>query len=433
MTGKRYLLVILGLFHAFYFAVPQPFIGINYGEFADNLPPPSATASLLSSTTISKLRLYGTDAAIITALSGTGISILVGVANSDIPSLASSPSAASSWISSNLPSSSISYISSISVGNEVISSGDPSLISSLVPAMENLLSALSSTAPSIKISTVHSMAVLSQSDPPSSGAFHPDLAASLDPLLAFLQRTGSPFMVNPYPWFAYSSDPRPETLAFCLFQPNPNRVDSGSGLTYTNMFDAQLDAIRAALDARGFPGVDIVVAETGWPYKGDPDEPGATVDNARAYVGNLVAHLRSMVGTPRVPGKSVDTYLFALYDEDLKPGPTSERSFGLYHTDLTPNYDAGLSKVAGTGNGTTLSPAPAQGNTSATKPNTVATPTGWCATNAAVPGTGDGRQIEQHTNCYLPSAVGSWRENAYTWVLCVALSILWNASIYCGL
>jgi hypothetical protein len=36
-----------------------------------------------------------------------------------------------------------------------------------------------------------------------------------------------------------------------------------------------------------------------------------------------------------MPGKSVDTYLFALYDEDLKPGPGSERSFGLFKTDLT--------------------------------------------------------------------------------------------------
>jgi hypothetical protein len=50
-----------------------------------------------------------------------------------------------------------------------------------------------------------------------------------------------------------------------------------------------------------------------------------------------------MVGTPLMPGKSVDTYLFALYDEDLKSGPGSERSFGLFKTDLTMVYDVGLS------------------------------------------------------------------------------------------
>lgn len=55
-----------------------------------------------------------------------------------------------------------------------------------------------------------------------------------------------------------------------------------------------------------------------------------------------------MVGTPLMPGKSVDTYIFELYDEDLKPGPTSERSFGLYRTDSTMIYDVGLSKSAST-------------------------------------------------------------------------------------
>ncbi|KAG6748874.1 hypothetical protein POTOM_048811 [Populus tomentosa] len=50
-----------------------------------------------------------------------------------------------------------------------------------------------------------------------------------------------------------------------------------------------------------------------------------------------------MVGTPLMPGKSVDTFLFALFDGDSKPGPGSERSFGLFKTDLTMVYDAGLS------------------------------------------------------------------------------------------
>jgi hypothetical protein len=202
------------------------------------------------------------------------------------------------------------------------------------------------------------MAVLASSDPPSSGAFHTDLAGSLDPVLDFLHQNGAPLMINPYPFFAYASDTRPETLAFCLFQPNPGRVDAGSGLTYTNMFDAQLDAVRAALDAKGYSDVDIVIAETGWPYKGDADEAGATVDNAKAYNGNLVAHLKSQVGTPRTPGKSVDTYLFALYDEDLKAGPVSERSFGLYQTDLTANYDIGLAKSGGTAAPANSTPQP---------------------------------------------------------------------------
>lgn len=107
----------------------------------------------------------------------------------------------------------------------------------------------------------------------------------------------------------------------------------------------QLDAVRSALNALGgFKDVEIMVAETGWAYRGDSNEVGTSVENARAYNGNLIAHLRSMVGTPLMPGKSVDTYIFALYDENLKPGPTSERAFGLFYPNLTMTYDVGLSK-----------------------------------------------------------------------------------------
>lgn len=94
----------------------------------------------------------------------------------------------------------------------------------------------------------------------------------------------------------------------------------------------------------GFKDVEIVVAETGWAYRGDSNEVGTTPENAKAYNEGLISHLRSMAGTPLMPGKSIDTYIFALYDEDLKPGPTSERSFGLFKPDLSTTYDIELSK-----------------------------------------------------------------------------------------
>lgn len=252
--------------------------------------------------------------------------------------------------------------------------GDASLASQLLPAMQNLRNAAvaaGGATAGLKITTVNTMAVLSQSDPPSSGAFHPDLNSNLQQIVAFLQKTNSPFMINPYPYFAYQSDPRPETLAFCLFQPNAGRLDAVSKITYMNMFDAQLDAVKSALGRLGFPGTEIVVAETGWPYRGDSSEAGANLENAKAYTTNLISHLRSQVGTPLMPGKSVDTYLFALYDEDLKPGPTSERSFGLFHPDLTPTYDAGL-----TSGGTSVAPstAPPQSGNSSNSP----TSNMWC-------------------------------------------------------
>ncbi|KAL9384495.1 hypothetical protein Peur_021505 [Populus x canadensis] len=326
----------------------QSFIGINYGQVAGNLPPPSSTAKLLQSTSIQKVRLNGSDTAIIKALAETGIEIVIGTANGDIPGLASDPNFAKGWINTNvLPFYPASNIILITVGNGVMTSNDQNLMNKLLPAMQNVRNALNdaSLGGKIKVSTVHSIGVLKQSEPPSSGSFDPSYGDLMKALLEFNRANGSPFAINPYPYFAYRSDTRPGTLAFCLFQPKAGRMDGNTKIKYMNMFDAQarVDAVYSALNSMGFKNVEIVMAETGWPFKGDDNDVGPSIENAKAYNGNLIAHLRSMVGTPLMPGKSVDTYLFALYDEDLKPGPGSERSFGLFKTDLTMVYDVGLS------------------------------------------------------------------------------------------
>ncbi|XP_006409465.2 glucan endo-1,3-beta-glucosidase 7 [Eutrema salsugineum] len=347
----------------------QSYIGVNYGLLADNLPPPSDTAKLLQSTSIQKVRLYGADPTIIKSLAGTGVEIVIGVANGDLPSLASDVNVASQWIDVNvLPFYPASKIILINVGNEILLSNDLNLVNQLLPAMQNVHKALEavSLGGKIKVSTVHAMTVLGQSEPPSAGLFAPSYQAGLKGILQFLSDTGSSFVINPYPFFAYLSDPRPETLSFCLFQPNPGRVDSNTGIKYMNMFDAQVDAVHSALKSMGFEKVEVVVAETGWPTSGDINEVGPSVENAKAYNGNLIAHLRSMVGTPLMPGKSVDTYTFALFDENLKPGPSFERSFGLFKPDLSMAYDIGLTKT--TSSQASQSPPLGKETTS----------TGWC-------------------------------------------------------
>ncbi|KAJ6385889.1 hypothetical protein OIU77_028955 [Salix suchowensis] len=235
------ILILLYLLQSLSFASSQSFIGVNYGQVADNLPPPSATAKLLQSTAVQKVRLYGADPAIIKALANTGIGIVIGAANGDIPALASDPNFATQWVNSNVLAYPSSKIILITVGNEVLLSNDQNLISQLLPAMQNMQKALNSASlgGKVKVSTVHSMAILSQSDPPSAGLFNPANQDIMRGLLQFQKDNGSPISVNPYPFFAYQSDRRPETLAFCLFQPNSGRVDSGNGIKYMNMFDAQ--------------------------------------------------------------------------------------------------------------------------------------------------------------------------------------------------
>ncbi|RRT64330.1 hypothetical protein BHE74_00038937, partial [Ensete ventricosum] len=162
---------------------------------------------------------------------------------------------------------------------------------------------------------------------------------------AFLAATKSPFWINAYPYFAYKDSPAKVPLDYVLFNPNAGMVDPYTKLRYDNMLYAQVDAVIFAIARLGYGGVEVRVSETGWPSKGDPNEVGATVENARAYNRNLLLRQMRSEGTPVRPNQRLEVYLFALFNEDMKPGPTSERNYGLYQPDGTMVYNVGLAAL----------------------------------------------------------------------------------------
>ncbi|VVB11138.1 unnamed protein product [Arabis nemorensis] len=321
-------------------------VGVNYGTVANNLPPPHQVVNFIKTkTNINHVKIFDTNPNILAAFSNiTGMSLTVTVPNSDIPSLSKLPKARS-WLSDHLlpflPATSIRYIA---VGNEVIATSDKKLIAHLLPAMESLTLALNlANVTGISVSTPHSLGVLSgSSDPPSSGMFRKGYDKSIfAPILDFHNRTKSPFMVNPYPFFGF----RPETLNYALFNTNDAVFfDPVTKLNYTNMFDAQLDAVSSAMKRLGYGDVDIVVAETGWPSAGEPNQTGVGLDYAAAYNGNLIKHVNSGKGTPLMPNRVFETYIFSLFNENLKPS-ASEQNFGLFKPDFTPVNDVGIMKT----------------------------------------------------------------------------------------
>ncbi|KAK4734733.1 hypothetical protein R3W88_008994 [Solanum pinnatisectum] len=317
-------------------------IGVNYGTDADDLPPPVQVASFLrDSTFIRRVRIFDANPEILKAFARTGISVTVNVPNDLIPQL-TMLSFAQQWVEINvLPYVPATNIVRILVGNEVISTANKLLIVSLVPAMETLQAALveKSLDRHIRISTPHFLGILSNSSPPSTGKFRPGYDIHvLKPLLEFLRATNSPFMINPYPFFDSSDN----TLDYALFRPNPGVFDETTQLTYTNMLDAQLDAVFSALKLLDFEDIEIVIAETGWPSRGDPGQAGVDTGIAAEYNRKLIQHVMSGIGTPLMPNRTFETYIFALFNEDLKPGPTCERNFGLFKPDMTPVYDIGI-------------------------------------------------------------------------------------------
>ncbi|KAI3735431.1 hypothetical protein L6452_14928 [Arctium lappa] len=336
-----FLITILSLFASLSIQV-EGSIGVNYGTVADNLPPPSHVARfLLDSTIINRVKLYDTNHEILQAFAHTGIAITVAVPNNLILNLANL-NFSQQWLKTNIsPHIPATNIVRILVGNEVLSTTDNSVISSLVPAMQTLHQALigENLDRRIKVSTPHSLAILSSSSPPSSGRFKQgNVALVIKQSLGFLRATGSPFMINPYPFFGYSGN----TLDYAMFRPNSGVFDEMSDRKYTNMLDAQLDATYSAMKQLGFGDLEIVIAETGWPSKGDPGQIGVDTESAQEFNGKLIKHVMSGMGTPLMPNKTFETYIFALFNENQKPGPTSERNFGLFRPDMTPVYNVGV-------------------------------------------------------------------------------------------
>ncbi|KAJ0079086.1 hypothetical protein Patl1_23136 [Pistacia atlantica] len=79
----------------------------------------------------------------------------------------------------------------------------------------------------------------------------------------------------------------------------------------------------------GYGDVDIIVGETDWPSAGDLNQSDSNLQNALWYIGNLVKHVNSGEGTPLMPNQIFEVYIFALFNENLKPS-ISEQNFGLF-------------------------------------------------------------------------------------------------------
>lgn len=320
-------------------------IGINYGRIADNLPTPSKVVELLKAQGFNRVKLYDTDATVLTALANSGIKVTVAMPNELLSSAAADQSYTDTWIQSNILNHyPATEIEAIAVGNEVFV--DPKNTTNyLVPAMKNVHASLQkqNLDKQILISSPIALSALQSSYPTSTGSFKTELVEPvIKPMLEFLSQTGSYLMVNAYPFFAYAANSDTISLDYALFKQNPGVIDSGNHLKYDNLLDAQIDAVNAAMSALQYDDVKITVSETGWPSLGDSNEIGAGQDNAASYNGNLVKRVLNGSGTPLRPKDPLNVFLFALFNENQKTGPTSEKNYGLFYPSEKKVYDIPL-------------------------------------------------------------------------------------------
>ncbi|XP_042520356.1 glucan endo-1,3-beta-glucosidase 11-like isoform X1 [Macadamia integrifolia] len=364
---------VFALISGFVLPVLVASVGINYGQIANNLPKPQNVVPLLRSIGVSKVKLYDADPRVLCAFANTGVEFIVSLGNEYLEKMRD-PDKAQVWVKTNVQSYlPATKITCITVGNEVLTFNDTSLTEHLLPAMQSIHAALVSLGldNQVSVTTAHSLAVLETSYPPSAGAFRRDLTEYISRILDFHVKTCSPFLINAYPYFAYRSNPKQVSLDYVLFQPNPGVVDPGSNLHYDNMLFAQIDAVYAALASLGCKKLPVQISETGWPSKGDENEAGATIENAKKYNGNLMKLVSQKKGTPLRPGSDLNIYFFALFNENLKPGPTSERNFGLFKPDGTPAYELALTpSTSGSGSSnSTVGTGDGSGGYSASTPS----------------------------------------------------------------
>ncbi|KAM7509391.1 hypothetical protein LguiA_019844 [Lonicera macranthoides] len=315
-------------------------IGACYGRNGNDLPNEQNVVNLYNTNGIKRMRVYDPILATLQALKGTNIEVMLDVPNPDLQALASNPSAATQWVQKYIqdftPGVKFRYIS---VGNEVDpNTGAAQYFPFVLPAMINIHSAIVSRnlEDQVRVSTASYSGLLGNSYPPSQGSYRENVKPFINPIINFLVENNLPLLVNVYPYFSYIGDPKSISLEYTMFTSSEVVVmDPEGNRGYKNLFDALLDAHYAAVDKAGGPNVEIVVSESGWPSDGGT---AASVENAAAYYRNLIGHVKGGSGTPRRPGKAIEAYLFAMFDENLKMGAESEKHFGLFSPNQQPKY-----------------------------------------------------------------------------------------------
>ncbi|KAK7405115.1 hypothetical protein VNO78_06311 [Psophocarpus tetragonolobus] len=301
--------------------------GVCYGVNGDNLPAKQDVVDLYKSNNIGSMRIYAPNEGTLKALKGSGIELIMDVAGETLQFL-TDMSAATAWVNKYVTPYSDVNFKYISVGNEVLPSA--TVAPYILPVMTNIQNAILSANLQIKVSTTINGALITNSYPPDNGAFTSDAQPYIRPIIKFLVDNGTPLLANIYPYFAYVNNQQDISLDYALF-----RQQGNNNVGYQNLFDAMLDSTYAALEKVGAPNLQIVVAESGWPSDGGN---GASIDNANTYYANLISHASRRSGTPKRPGQSIETYLFAMFDENQKPNAETERHFGLFHPNKSPKY-----------------------------------------------------------------------------------------------
>ncbi|XP_068308169.1 glucan endo-1,3-beta-glucosidase 8-like [Pyrus communis] len=324
-------------------------LGVNWGTMATHKLPPETVVQMLKDNGIQKVKLFDAEESTMSALAGSGLEVMVAIPNDQL-AVMTSYKRAKEWVRRNVTRYNFNggvNIKYVAVGNEpFLTSYNGSFLNVTFPALQNIQNALNEAGvgDSVKATVPLNADVYNspENNPvPSAGRFRTDILQLMTDIVQFLDKNQAPFTINIYPFLSlYGNDDFPFNYAFFDGDTNPI-VDTGTGIQYTNVFDANFDTLVSSLKAVGFGNMPIVVGEVGWPTDGDKN---ANAGNALRFYNGLLTRLGTNRGTPLRPGY-IEVYLFGLIDEDAKsiaPG-SFERHWGIFGYDGQPKFPVDLS------------------------------------------------------------------------------------------
>ncbi|KAK9664403.1 hypothetical protein RND81_14G039200 [Saponaria officinalis] len=334
---KMISFLVVGILVAANLHLSDAHVGVLYGTMGDNLPAPKeVVCGLLASNNITRVRLLEPNKEVLTALKGKNVEVLLGFPNQDIFTTTTDP-LFDQWVSVNVkpyvPDVKIKYIV---LGTDLSRNSDHNKYTfGAFPVMQGIHKSLQKQGiKDVKVTTSCDPSIIMQNGPnpaPSTVKMWNESATFLKDVLKFISENGAPLFVNMHPYYELIKHPNEVKLDFALFNATGNVLTDGK-LGYQNKFDAMLDSFYTALEKEGYPEMDVIISETGWPSAGGV---AATPENQKMYITNLVQHLSK--GTPKRPNKPIQVYL-NLFDENRRGRPEIEKHFGVFTADQQPKF-----------------------------------------------------------------------------------------------
>nr|GLL30966.1 glucan endo-1,3-beta-glucosidase 8-like [Ipomoea trifida] len=345
------------------------FIGIHWGRFATQSLVPSMVVDLLLQNGIKEIKLSSPSPNVLEALQSSSLGVTVALQNDFIrrPKWTNNVKNISSWVKDLLlePVQRGVPIKTLIILEEPLSLSR-SQIWNMTDVFEETVSNLQIYNLShIRTTTIHSTDVLKNVSKPSEADFRDDIKDRMLQSLKLFKKANSFFMFNLLPIFSVKVNKWP--IEFAFMDNNSSFTIVDGKYTYTNAFEFLFDCLVVSLQKAGYPDMEIVIGEIGWPTDG---EKHATAENAERFYRGFLKHISEKKGTPRRPNRNIDVFLSSLTDENKVPlqlGP-SQRHRGIYNFEGTPKF-----KIDFTGKGRDIFPITAKGS--------VKMPSRWCVFN----------------------------------------------------